>query len=261
VPGYPTGSYPSLNYDRGVALAWLGRWAEADTAFVTDRWRPKDTDSSFYHALLRLQLGDLDGYRGSCEWMLDRYGGNPDFATAHRLCCACVLAPEAVANLDRLVSLGDRVAAGAPRSGHFHEIAAATYYRAGRYEQALECLEKAARLQQDRQLAAYGSLWRALSHDGLGHREEARRWLDSAVSRIERDVPERIDEPSRDPALDWDMRLTLLLLRREARAQIQEGRPLYLPVHVFQDDPAAAHPPGPPGKPRAPGPNTSPAMP
>ena len=37
--------------------------------------------------------------------------------------------------------------------------------------------------------------------------------------------------------LNWDLRLILPLLRREAEAQIKEGRPLYLPANVFQEDP------------------------
>jgi hypothetical protein len=83
-----------------------------------------------------------------------------------------------------------------------------------------------------------------LNHDRLGHGEAARKSLDLAVSWIEREDLKRIDEPSREPALNWDRRLTLPLLCCEAEAQIKERRPLYLPANVFQED-------TPPGQPRS----------
>ena len=83
--GAASRGHPALYHDRGVARAWLGRWAEADADFVTDVERRGETTSWFYHALLRLHLGDIDGYRDTCARMLDRYAENPDFATTQRL--------------------------------------------------------------------------------------------------------------------------------------------------------------------------------
>ena len=71
--------------------------------------------------------------------------------------------------------------------------------------------------------SAANSAWPflAMAHHRLGHRDEARRWLDRLRAR----------QPSTDPAQFWD-ELEIRLLRGEAEAVV-----LYDPV--FPDDPFA----------------------
>ena len=96
----------------------------------------------------------------------------------------------------------------------------AALYRAGRCDEAIRRLEEAA---QARPGASVPQDWafRALAHHGLGHRDEAGRWLDRL----------RGHQPSSDPNRFWD-ELEIRLLRSEAEAVI-----LYDPV--FPDDPFA----------------------
>ncbi len=203
---------------------------------MTDVERRGETTSWFYHALLRLHLGDIDGYRDTCARMLDRYADALDFATTQRRARACVL----LLMLSPTSSgprLGDRVPALAPDVQDHREITAATYYRAGRYEAALAFLEQASKLKPNSDGEAYGNLFRAMAHDRLGDHDEARRWLNLAVPSIDWDIPERHDGTARKLSLNWDLRLILPLLRREAEAQIKEGRPLYLPANVQSSPP------------------------
>ena len=191
---------------------------------------------------MRLQLGDIDGYRDVCARMLEQFAGSSEFVIAHRLARACVLAPDAVADAARLTLVGDRVATLAPESRNFQEIAAATYFRAGRYEKALATLNRAARMKSNPDGDAYGNLFRALTHDRLGHPADARRWLDLALLSGDREIPDRPDASGLNRGPNWDVRLIVPILRREADAQIKERRPLYLPANVFQEDPGKARP-------------------
>ena len=96
----------------------------------------------------------------------------------------------------------------------------AVLYRAGRSDQAIGRLEEALRARGD-QGDPRDCAFLALAHHRLGHRDEARRWLDRL----------REHRPSGDPARFWD-ELEIRLLRSEAEAVV-----LYDPV--FPDDPFA----------------------
>src|SRR5262249_58736083 len=82
----------------------------------------------------------------------------------------------------------------------------AALYRAGRFEDAIRRLEEGI---QARSGPSVPQDWAflALAHHRLGHRAEARRWLDRL----------REHRPSEDPARVWD-ELEVRLLRGEAEA-------------------------------------------
>jgi WD40 repeat protein/Flp pilus assembly protein TadD/tRNA A-37 threonylcarbamoyl transferase component Bud32 len=228
---------PWLYHERGVALAWLRRWAAADRDFGTVVERSGQTNSWFYHALLRIDLGDIDGYRDTCERMLDRCADNADLTTAHRLTRACVLAPDAAGDPGRLIRMADQVVALDPQRKQWQVLRGAAYFRAGRYHEARAYLEAAIEPMPDSlSTKAWGNLYLAMTLDALGHREEARQCLDEAGRWIDRAIPDRRHGTARNPALNWDEQLIFPLLRREASAQIEERRPLYLPANVFQED-------------------------
>ena len=96
----------------------------------------------------------------------------------------------------------------------------AALYRAGRCDDAIRRLEEGNRLRGEEGLP---SAWPflAMAHHGLGHHDEARRWLDRLRER----------QPSMDTAQFWD-ELEIRLLGSEAEALI-----LYDPV--FPADPFA----------------------
>ena len=86
----------------------------------------------------------------------------------------------------------------------------AVLFRAGRFNDALEHLNKAAKLQDyKRSSPAYGWYFLAMTHHKLGHQAEAKQWFDKAVECTDN----VLDENS---AVRWNRRLTLELLRSEA---------------------------------------------
>jgi WD40 repeat protein/tRNA A-37 threonylcarbamoyl transferase component Bud32/tetratricopeptide (TPR) repeat protein len=227
--------YPAAHHARGLARARLHRWAEADADFVVDIERRGDSGSSFFHAILRLHLDDIDGYRDACERMLARWTGSHDPESLERLAIALIYAPDAVADRNWPIRLAQRWVDRDPANGVHHEVLGAAYYRAGEYGQALAALETSARLSQRPEGSTWARLFLAMVHDRLGHRNIARRLLDSASAWIDREIPDLPDGSPRNPSIYWSQRLVFPLLRREADAQVKEGRPLYLPANVFQE--------------------------
>jgi hypothetical protein len=65
---------------------------------------------------------------------------------------------------------------------------------------------------------AYTWYFLAMAHHRLGHREEAKKWLDKAVSWTDK-VFREADLGTAD--LSWSRRLTLKLLRDEAEALLK----------------------------------------
>jgi WD40 repeat protein/tRNA A-37 threonylcarbamoyl transferase component Bud32/tetratricopeptide (TPR) repeat protein len=230
-------NHSALYQFRGVARAQLHRWAEADADFVVDSERRGDSASESFHALLRLHADDIDGFRDACERMFARATSSRELAASYYLARASLLAPDAVTDLHQPIRLSLRLVARDPKNRSYHEILGAAYYRAGRYTQALEALEKGASLSEPRGPSVLGDLFQALVFDRLGRRDAARGKLDRFVQWFDREIPELPDGTPRNPSISWSQRREYSLLRREAEVQIYERRPLYLPANVFQDAP------------------------
>src|SRR5262249_26010959 len=115
---------------------------------------------------------------------------------------------------------GVRGAGGTSDKPNVLNTLGAALYRAGRYEAAIGRMEDA--IQARDGVGAPGDwAFLALAHHRLGHRTEARRWLDRL----------REHQPSAGPAKFWN-ELEIRLLRSEAEAVI-----LYDPM--FPKDPFA----------------------
>jgi len=97
----------------------------------------------------------------------------------------------------------------------------AALYRAGRFEDAIRRLEEGIQLRGGGQGNPFDWLFLAMAHHRLGHREEARRWLDRL----------RDYQPTGSPD-QFTQELELRLVRSEAEALI-----LYDPI--FPADPFA----------------------
>jgi hypothetical protein len=102
-------------------------------------------------------------------------------------------------------------------------------YRAGRFEEAVTRLTEAAELTCHPYRTNVQHTWYflAMAHHRLGHADEARRWLDKGL----RGTEEALKSPGETPGKsgnaagvlspNWNRRLTLQLLRREAEQLIQ----------------------------------------
>jgi WD40 repeat protein/tetratricopeptide (TPR) repeat protein len=209
----------------GTAYAELGRWDEAAAAYGEALAHgAEDAQVGRRLALAQLAAGRADDYRSTCRNLMARAGEAKDAESAAALARVCVLAPDALADLAPLLRLTEKPAAGAPRGGAF-DVYAATLYRAGKPEEALQ------RLDEDRKAGrAADSPWHwlvlALAEQRLGHAAEAVRWLDQAGRWFD-EAPLQKPNPSgrRDPfawnRLSWEERLELQLLRREAEGRVK----------------------------------------
>ena len=173
--------------------------------------------------LALLGSGDRAGWRRSIAALLDRFGGTINSRTANDVAWACALGPEATADPGVPVRLAEVAVQGtttqATRPNYLNTLGAALY-RAGRFDEAIR------RLEEGIQAPGRGGIpsdwpFLAMAHHRLGHRDEARRWLDRL----------REHQPSEDPDQFWD-ELEIRLLRSEAEAVV-----LYDPA--FPDDPFA----------------------
>jgi WD40 repeat protein/tRNA A-37 threonylcarbamoyl transferase component Bud32/tetratricopeptide (TPR) repeat protein len=240
--------YPAVYSSRGLARAELRRWAEADEDFVVDIERRGHSASSFCHAFLRLRLGDIDGYRDACERMLARWAGSRDPEILDRLALALIYAPDAVSDRTWPIRLAQWRGNRDPTHGGYYEVLGAAYYRAGEYDRALAALETCARLSRRPEGGPWARLFLAMVHDRLGHRNVARKLLDSAIAEFDREILDLPDGSPRNSSFSWNQRLLYPLLCREAEAQIKEGRPLYLPANVFQEPPMPDRSPASPNR-------------
>jgi len=194
----------------------------ATTLLEAVRLMPDDLVLRFQLSRAPLWSGDRAGWRRSNVALLDRFGGTSNASTANKVAWACVLGPEGTADPEVPVRLAEAAVKGAPengKAGYLNTLGAALY-RAGRFDEAIRRLEEAIRLRNGVTLPEDWEFL-AMAHHRLGHRDEARRWLDRLRNR----------QPSADPAQFW-AELEIRLLRCEAEAVI-----LYDPV--FPADPFA----------------------
>jgi tetratricopeptide (TPR) repeat protein len=181
---------------------------------------PEDLVLCYRFGLALLWSGDRAGWRTSNAALFDRFGGASNPLTANQVAWACVLGPEGTADPEVPVRLAEAAVRDAPEFSKANNMntLGATLYRAGQYDLAIQRLEEGIRLRDGVSVPEDGAFL-AMAHHRLGHRDEARRWLDRLRNR----------QPSADPAQFWN-ELEIRLLRSEAEAVI-----LYDPI--FPADP------------------------
>jgi WD40 repeat protein len=187
------------------------------------RLMPDDGQLRGCLAAVLLEAGDRAGWLRSTATALDRFGATIAPSTANEIAWACALGPEATTDPAvpvRLAELAVRGAGGSIDKANYLNTLGAVLYRAGHYEEAIDRLEEGIRLRGG---ASLPQDWEflAMAHHRLGHRHEARRWLDRL----------RGHQPSTDPKRFWS-ELEIRLLRSEAEAVV-----LHDPA--FPDDPFA----------------------
>src|SRR5262249_54123412 len=129
----------------------------------------------------------------------------------------CALTPEAVADPGVPVRLAEAAlnhhAVTEQEASDRLRILGAALYRAGRFAEAIRTLEECQRGRGDGG-DPQGFAFLALAHHRLGHRSEARRWLDKLAAYW----------PKETGDLSWDD-VDVRILRREAESLILGGPP------------------------------------
>jgi tetratricopeptide (TPR) repeat protein len=239
---------------RGAGLWWArtnwlgrsGRWPEAAVAsgkalelLSTQGW------CWSCDAVLRLQIGDHEGYRRDCREMLQRFQGMRHNYLVDYTAKTCLLHPNALADLKPVLELARRPLAGTEKDvayPWFLLCRALADYRDGQFDAAVEGINQVSPKPNGAALDATAYVVLALAESRRGHPAEARqallrartlrelRWPRFQALDARRVVEEawqalqelkwpRLDRAERFGA-DWSDWLRCEVLRREAEALI-----------------------------------------
>jgi tetratricopeptide (TPR) repeat protein len=174
----------------------------------------------YLNAPLRLELGDIEGYRRACREMLTRFARAKNPIIADRTAKTCLLMPGAVTDLKPVMKLADRAVTGTEKEGCYRWFLLArgmADYRDGRFASAITWLDKSLSADSDWRplsLDATAHLFLAMAHQQLGRPAEARQALDKATKMMAQKLPD-------DPGMDWDDWLRFQIVRREAEALVK----------------------------------------
>jgi tetratricopeptide (TPR) repeat protein len=209
---------------RGGGHAMLGHWEQAAADLDQAVRRGADADWAWrQHALLRLQAGDVAGYRAACVQILKRFGKTSDPSVADGVAWACVLAPDAVADYALPLRLAEQALAADRKNAGYQRTVGALLFRAGKAEDAVRRLEESVN-RADAGGGADAWFFLAMAHHRLGHAAEARQWFAKGAARME----QASRKPSAGAAgarVEWETQLANRLLHREAEALLKPEKP------------------------------------
>jgi tetratricopeptide (TPR) repeat protein len=217
----------------GDALPWVarasyharrGQWQDAAAATARVLELDASDHMSWYsEAVLRLQLGDVEGYRRACRQMLERFGQTKEAYVADRTAKTCLLMPDAVDDLKPVVRLAEQAVTGTEKNtdyGWFLLARGMAHYRTGEFAAAVERLRNA--LNPDAEVIyrdAAVHLFLAMAQHRLGQAGEAR----AALAKAQALMDEKFPRPGRDVlGANWGDWLRCQLFRREAEELLEE---------------------------------------
>jgi serine/threonine-protein kinase len=185
-------NYLQAHYGLCDAYARSGDWnnAAAECARLVEL-APANHWNWYEHAVLRLQIGDADGYRRACREMLDRFSETDQAEIAERVAKTCLLMPDSVNDPERVHKLVRRAENGkhSPYPHYFHRLDALADFRAGRYAEAGAVLNSlAAEAGSFGHDAATFALLAMVQHH-LGKADEARAALAKSGALLDRGRP------------------------------------------------------------------------
>jgi tetratricopeptide (TPR) repeat protein len=202
----------------GHSAAARREWGQTATEFSkASDLAPDNVPVLHARAMALLGAGDLDGYRKTCAALLERFEKTADAFIAGDMVHCCVLRGDTLPDPTRLLPPA-RVAS---RVFHRSHILGAALYRAGQYDESVQCFEKAARTYRPR---AWDWAFLAMAHHRLGHADEASRCLDKAARWIDEANDRTVDDPSDTRPVwgGWHERIEFPLLLREAHELLSD---------------------------------------
>jgi serine/threonine protein kinase/Flp pilus assembly protein TadD len=206
--------------NRARSFVELSQWGQAAAEFAkASELQPEAANFWTSQAIAHLAAGNVGAYRQTCAGMLKRFAQTENPKTASDVLEACALRQDALADTAVLLPLG-RVAAPSWHKGTY--VLGAALYRAGRYEEAVQCFEAEAKTFRPR---VWDLAFLAMAHCRLGHADEARRCLSAAISWMDEANAQELDEltGTRPAWGNWDEPVLGALLVREAEALLREA--------------------------------------
>jgi serine/threonine protein kinase/Flp pilus assembly protein TadD len=163
--------------ERGDLYTRLGLWdlAAADYAQEMESREPDTALRWFQHALLRLYVGDVEGYRKTCRRMRERFRGTLQPRFAEEVVRSQLLASNPDADLPRLQKTLQEIVTHQPWSSLY--ILGMAHYRAGEHEQAIQRLNEGLAVHGRWPLSSLSYPVLAMAHYRQGRIVEARQAL------------------------------------------------------------------------------------
>jgi tetratricopeptide (TPR) repeat protein len=176
----------------------------------------------YLHATLRLWADDAAGYRGLCKEMLERFGRaeHTDLWRCQALAMICLLARDAVPDVQVPTSLAEITVAAVPDNPWFLLTLGAARYRSGDFREAIRLFRGALQgsWPEDEESRTCGaaliSIFLCLAHHHLGEVEEARQRLQEADRSIANAAAQ--EEGKGNRGKEWHIWAACQVLRREA---------------------------------------------
>jgi WD40 repeat protein/tetratricopeptide (TPR) repeat protein/predicted Ser/Thr protein kinase len=221
-------------FNLSIVMEWgdlyTSRALSSEAARYYRRAVQRYPDVAPFHERLAVTLllaGDLPGYRAACSGMLERFKPIDDSIAASHVAYACSLATGAIDDRPGLIRISERSTRWV--AGNERDVGA-VLFRVGRPEAALKHFDRALKVVEP---CARDWLFLAMIHSGLGHTDDAHRFLQQAEQWIG-EADNAVMGTGQEGA-HWanpTEKATILLLRREALAMIRFGS-------VFPNDPFA----------------------
>jgi tetratricopeptide (TPR) repeat protein len=181
---------------------------------------PTNTNLARHSAVQLLEAGDVSGYRRACQRI--PHTGQPVGAShsSHDWVMALVLRRDSLDDWQPVIAQAEKMRAAEPQHAWIHHALAGVYFRAGRYQDALQALNEADRWSWP--ASVVNGFLRSIVLARLGRMEDARSELAKAVRWTEQNLPAGPFPQWVGHWWDW---YTLVNYRREAESLI-----LYDPV-------------------------------
>ncbi|HUE73916.1 MAG TPA: tetratricopeptide repeat protein, partial [Pirellulaceae bacterium] len=177
-----------------------------------EQWPPPGNHNWLLNGMIYLSAARPEAYRPTCVRLVEQFGQTDQPQVAALLVWCCKLRPDAVADWDAVVRMGEKALGKLPDNRRLMHDLGAVLYRAGRFEQALERLEESVRLRPEKKAVVWDWLWLAMVHHRLGDTDKARDWLRQAQQWI-------------DQQRDRNVELGLLRTEAEELLRIEPTKP------------------------------------